>query len=89
MASFNSNEEAQLAIEQTTGQICLILNEDLYPVEESERTLKLWIETFGKMPDYLEKKERLLSFKMVLTDAEIYIIHYKSLHKNLVFSMKD
>jgi hypothetical protein len=89
MASFNSNEEAQLAIEETIGRIDQILNEDLYPVEETERTLELWIETFGKMPDYLEKKERLLSFEMALTDAEIYILHYKSLHENLAFSTSE
>jgi hypothetical protein len=75
MAKFNSIEEAQKAMHSSNEEINSILNEDLYPIEESKRTVDLWMSTYGSDPRSLETKQKLSALEMTATDAEIYCIY--------------
>ena len=75
MAKFNSVEEANKIMISSNKEIKLILNEDLYPIEESKRTIELWMSTYGNDAGSLDKKRKLCSLEMTATDAEIYCLY--------------
>ncbi len=81
MATFKSVSHAKKSMTIAKGNIDRIINADLEPVPEDERSLDLWFSTIGKHPEYLEKKYLLEKYERNYLDAEIYLMYSKPVSK--------
>jgi hypothetical protein len=83
MARFDSLEEALRVKQEATQQIDEILNKDLYPIEESKRSIDMWMQTYGKDPEQRQSKQLLSSLEMNAVDAEIHCLHLQSMNHSI------
>lgn len=73
MATFQSPVEAMKQIDSATDKIASLLAEDLTKTPIQDQTIDLWLEHFGHDKTRKVKKDELIRYEMVITDAEIYL----------------
>ena len=78
MATFKSISHARKSMTFAKNKIEQMLAQDLEPVEDRHRTLDLWFNTVGRLPEYADRKTRLQALEKDVMDAEIYLLYAKS-----------